>query len=504
MQTPTDAGALAAPSTSASDVAQTHAGVGGEEGRTRARARNRDPNRAFSLSESDITEDDTDGAHGSGDEDDDDDDVATMNGSEMLTLDGAVAVDGVDHHGNEVDKGHDEQEGRLESRCHGGTEGGDGGDGNENTRTSQSAVGGDDDAGAHAGGDSRTGEGSGNDQDTADTVEGNNSSSGGSGGRGRTEQRAKYPGDSSRSPSPASKTGGDRSGLAEAKDAQGRPVDAKDASGSGQETSPVVPGNQTGTKTSTLLSSSSTSKAVSAAALAVASSGPGAVARAERWSDRELMSGLMQPEDFPVVAAHDVSRSVGGIEVKRGLLVVCRNTVYFISGFGREPALPKPGAPPPSPAVAAAAAAAAAAASRSKDPLHGVRRLEEWELGGGAGGIGGADDDGEMVGAKIQVKLRRRSATEVAAGDSSGGDLNGKSGGGSGARGGGGRGGRDGSARGSAQMSASALTAEQAGGDGSGGACRETEDEILALGRRGVQRFSLDQVKRVYCRARKP
>lgn len=212
------------------------------------------------------------------------------------------------------------------------------------------------------------------------------------------------------------------------------------------------------------------SKAVAPSA---ASSGPGAVAREQGWSDRELLVGLMQPEDTPVMTAHDVSRSVGGIEVKRGLLLVCRNTVYFVDGFGREPALVRPGAPPLTAAAAAAAASAAATASRSKDPLHGVRRLEKWELGGGAGGIGGVDDDGNTGGAKIQVTLRRKSATEIT--------------GAKGAKGSGGL------LSGGAEAPGPALTAEQAGGE-VGEGCDELEDEVLALGRHGVQRFPMDQV----------
>lgn len=230
--------------------------------------------------------------------------------------------------------------------------------------------------------------------------------------------------------------------------------------------------------------------AVAAAAPSAASLGPGAVARGEGWSDRELLLGLVQAEDTPVLTAHDVSRSVGGIVVKRGLLLVCRNTVYFVDGFGREPVLPRPDAAPLPPAAAAAAAAVAAAASaaarRSKDPLYGVRRLEEWELGGGAGGIGGGDDDGEVGGAKIQVTLRRSSQVDVMGNSAAGGaKIDGCSVAGGAAGGGGGGGG--------AQTSGSALTAEQTGGTG-GGAREEIEDEILALGHSGVQRFSLDQV----------
>lgn len=214
------------------------------------------------------------------------------------------------------------------------------------------------------------------------------------------------------------------------------------------------------------------------ASAASASLGPGALARAEGWSDRDLLLGLTRPEDNPVLAAHDVSRSVGGVVVKRGLLLVCRNAVYFIDGFGTEPMLPKPGAPPPTAAEAAAAAAAAAATGRSADPLHGVRRLEEWELGGGAGGIGGGNDDGEVFGAKIKVTLRREGQGEAGAGAA-------------GAK--------------SAAVSTAALTAEQAGGGaGSGGGARGGEavedDEILALGRVGVQRFALDHIHAVYKR----
>lgn len=219
-----------------------------------------------------------------------------------------------------------------------------------------------------------------------------------------------------------------------------------------------------------------------ARASAPASLGPGASAREEGWSDRDLLVGLMQPEDTPVVAAHDVSRSFGGVVVKRGLLLVCRSAVYFVDGFGIEPALPRPDAGPRSPAAAAVAASLAAAASRSKDPLHNVRRLEEWELGGGAGGIGGGDDDGDVCGARIRVMLRRRSQRDIGSSTTGSGAI----------KGGG-----------------TALTAEQVGGAGGGGGGRYggarggeavENDDILAVGRYGVQRFSLDRLHSVYKR----
>ena len=209
------------------------------------------------------------------------------------------------------------------------------------------------------------------------------------------------------------------------------------------------------------------------ASAASASLGPGARAREEGWSDRDLLLGLTRPEDNPVLAAHDVSRSVGGVVVKRGLLLVCRNAVYFIDGFGTEPMLPKPGAPPRT--SAEAAAAAAAAGRTSADPLHGVRRLEEWELGGGAGGIGGGNDDGEVFGAKIKVTLRRDNQPSFSV-----------------------------TGTGGPKSVGAAVTAEQAGGAAGGGGGRGGEaaedDEILALGRVGVQRFSLDHIHAVYKR----
>lgn len=200
-----------------------------------------------------------------------------------------------------------------------------------------------------------------------------------------------------------------------------------------------------------------------------ASSGPGAVAREEGWSDRDLLLGLVEPEDTPVMSAYDVSRSVCGVEVKRGLLLVCRHSLYFVSGFGREPPLPKPGAPPLSPASAAtasAATAAAAAASRSKDPLQGVRRLEKWELGGGAGGIGGVEDDCETSGDKMQVTLRRKSVA---------GEVIGAGGG------------KGGGCASSGGVSTPVRGDAMVRGD--------IQDEILALGRGGMQRFLLDQVR---------
>lgn len=199
-----------------------------------------------------------------------------------------------------------------------------------------------------------------------------------------------------------------------------------------------------------------------------ASSGPGAVAREEGWSDRDLLLGLFEPEDTPVIGAYDVSRSVCGVEVKRGLLLVCRHSLYFVSGFGREPPLPKPGAPPLSAGAAAAssAAAAATAASRGKDPLQGVRRLEKWELGGGAGGIGGVEDNGEMSGDKMQVTLRRRSVAREITGAG---------------------GGKGGGCASSGGVSTPVRGDAMVRGD--------IQDEVLALGRGGMQRFLLDQVR---------
>ncbi|CAM9784957.1 unnamed protein product, partial [Ectocarpus fasciculatus] len=136
------------------------------------------------------------------------------------------------------------------------------------------------------------------------------------------------------------------------------------ASDDGRGSAPEVP-------TSVGVGSSTTTTATSTTT-PTAPAGPGTLARKEGWSDRELLLGLTKSEDSPVIAAHDVSRSVGGVVVKRGLLLVCRNAVYFVDGFGREPALPRPGAPPPTPTEAAAAAFAASLARRSKDPLHGA------------------------------------------------------------------------------------------------------------------------------------
>lgn len=259
--------------------------------------------------------------------------------------------------------------------------------------------------------------------------------------------------------------------------------------GGGDQAGELVVGAATGdgnTKASTTAAAAAAAAAAGSTvplstmpSAASASSGPGARAREEGWSDRDLLLGLTRPEDNPVLAAHDVSRSVGGVVVKRGLLLVCRNAVYFIDGFGTEPMLPKPGAPPPSPAQAAvtAAAVAAAAGRSSADPLHGVRRLEEWELGGGAGGTGGGNDDGEVFGAKIKVTLRRDSQAEFSAAGGAG-----------------------------SKSAGTAVTAEQAGdatgGGGGGGRGGEVDedDEILALGRVGVQRFTLDRIHAVYKR----
>ncbi|CAM9513771.1 unnamed protein product, partial [Scytosiphon promiscuus] len=115
--------------------------------------------------------------------------------------------------------------------------------------------------------------------------------------------------------------------------------------GGAQSVGPAAVGDTVGAKAS--------AAPAPTASLGPASLGPGAVARAEGWADRDLLRGLIQPEEtHTVLAAHDVSRSVGGVVVKRGLLLVCRNSVYFVGGFGREPALPRPDAPPLSPAAA--------------------------------------------------------------------------------------------------------------------------------------------------------
>lgn len=198
------------------------------------------------------------------------------------------------------------------------------------------------------------------------------------------------------------------------------------------------------------------------------SSGPGATAREEGWADRELLLGLLQPEDSPVVSAHDVSRSIGGVEVKRGLLLVCRSALYFVAGFGRGPPLRTGGGLAGT--AGGATGASGGGGGKSEDLLHGVRRLEEWELGGGAGGVGGGDDDGEAGsgGARIQVTLRR-SAADLAVSSSSAPRDAGKGG------------------------ASRSMTAEQAGGSG-GGRGEQQVDEIVALGYIGVQRIVLDQV----------
>lgn len=222
-------------------------------------------------------------------------------------------------------------------------------------------------------------------------------------------------------------------------------------------------------------------KTPGAAALAVAgttaalakASGPGATARGEGWSDRELLLGLLQPEDSPVIAVHDVSRSIGGVEVKRGLLLVCRGAMYFVAGFGRgPPRRPSVGSVGGGSSSGRAIPSAKNVANNSKDPLHSVRRLEEWELGGGAGGVGGGDEDGEAgAGVKIQVTLRRKSAPDIAGGASNSPRDAGKGGG------------------------SRSLTTEQAGGTrGEKGKGEQEEDEIVALGRVAVQRIVLDQV----------
>lgn len=229
---------------------------------------------------------------------------------------------------------------------------------------------------------------------------------------------------------------------------------------------------------------------------AATSSGPGAVARSEGWSDRELLRGLIQPEDATVVIAHDVSRSVGGVEVKRGLLVVCNNTLHCVDGFGIGPRVPPPGG---SGAGGQAATGAASAASvgaggtggvgavggaRKKDPLHGVRRLEAWELGGGAGSIGGGDEShGEGgAGTKIQVTLRKKSTADVAG-------LASAAAAGSAASREAGKGGAEGGGQGTPKV----VTAEQAGSTEGGEGPGEV-DEIVTLGHVDVHRIPLDQV----------
>lgn len=211
--------------------------------------------------------------------------------------------------------------------------------------------------------------------------------------------------------------------------------------------------------------------ASTAASATVKASGPGAAARDQGWSDRELLLGLLQPEDSPVIAVHDVSRSIGGVEVKRGLFLVCRGALYFIAGFGRGPPR-RPGAGGGGGAGGGRAVASGGkgVADSSKDPLQGVRRLEEWELGGGAGGIGGGDDGEASTGAKIQVTLRRRSAQEAGGAGGAPRDAG---------KGGVGR----------------SLTTEQAGGTrGRRGKGEREVDGIVSLGRVAVQRVVLDQV----------
>lgn len=411
-------------------------GEEGKDGRGSGarRGRNRDQHRGFSLSESDLATEDGDAGV---DEDDDDDGASVATGSEALGIDDGV--DGEDGGG-------------------GGEGGGGGGDeGGVARRRGRSA---------HRRGRSTAAISSSSPPPGPSTgsveIKRDGSSSSGDGNAGAEGSEAATS-HAAESTGPAG--GGDAVGVSEG------------VAGDAMLPSKLTPVPSTSASTTT--------------AAATAASGPGAAAREKGWSDPELLMGLVNPEDVPVVAAHDVSRSVGGVEVKRGLLLVCRNTLYFVDGFGREPALVRTGsgskgAAPRSAAAAAAAlaaaTAAASAAARSKDPLHGVRRLEEWELGGGAGGIGAGDDDGEAGGVKIQVTLRRKSATDIVAGAA--GERKDGGGGGESAAGLTGGGGREGG---------TAVTAEQAGGTG----CESgagVEDEILALGKFGVQRIALDQV----------
>lgn len=401
---------------SSGEVGVAACGGDGSVGREQ-RGRDRDPRRGFSLGEeSDLMDGDTThGSEASALEDDVDVDDTAVHGSEMSAIDGAKR-DGEAKEGNLAGDGD--------------SDGGSSGGGRSRSRSRSPCKAAEAEEG---GGDSR----------------GESRGSGGAVEAGRRQQQLQQQQQSSG-------------------DGSDRPAELVVAATTGDDTAEVP------TAAATVPSNTTTASAAASASL-----GPGARAREEGWSDRDLLLGLTRPEDNPVLAAHDVSRSIGGVVVKRGLLLVCRSALYFVDGFGTEPMLPKPGAPAPSPAETAAAAAAAASRS-STDPLNGVRRLEEWELGGGAGGIGGGNDDGEVFGAKIKVTLRRDSQVEVGAAAGA-------------------------AAAGGAKSVGTAVTAEQAGGAGGGGGGGRggesvEDDEILALGRVGVQRFALDHIHAVYKR----
>ncbi|CAN0216386.1 unnamed protein product, partial [Ectocarpus sp. 4 AP-2014] len=99
-------------------------------------------------------------------------------------------------------------------------------------------------------------------------------------------------------------------------------MELPEASGDGLSGTTEAPASSGVGSTTTATATSTTTPAAPA--------GPGTLARKEGWSDRELLLGLMKPEDNPAIAAHDVSRSVGGVVVKRGLLLVCRTALYFV------------------------------------------------------------------------------------------------------------------------------------------------------------------------------
>lgn len=438
--------------------------VGGE-GLSRRRAR-QSARRGFSLSESDMAEDE-----------DREEDIVSTTTESHLGLDDEISVDlgeGEDRSDGGQDDGRDHEHGSRDEGNHAVDGSGHGEGDDDATRTGRSSRGRT---------RRRTGSSSASSAlDAARSLEGVDgeecrAAQGGrrGGGEGALLVSADQADSGSRS---ATKEGGATGDAAAVGD--GGVNDGAGRLASEAATTEPLPGQSTanGTASSTAAGTGSEGRTfgTSQTSTSTASSGPGAKARDEGWSDRELLLGLLQPEDAPVVAAHDVSRSVGGVQVKRGLLLVSRNAVYCVDGFGRGP----PGVRPPGKggggsgqgaAVVAPSTPSTPAGRNSKDPLHGVRRLEEWELGGGAGGIAGVgEDDGEAGGgAKIQVTLRRKSAN----------DLTGK--GGSGKGGGGTR-------------SGTALTTEQAGVAAGGGRVGGEVEEIVALGNVGMQRIVLDQV----------
>ncbi|CAM9326778.1 unnamed protein product, partial [Chrysoparadoxa australica] len=75
-----------------------------------------------------------------------------------------------------------------------------------------------------------------------------------------------------------------------------------------------------------------------------------------QWSDNEVIIGLMEPEDWPVQASGNVLRSVG-LEMHKGILLVCKGGVYIIDGFEKAEAFPS------------------FPQSKEQDALQGLRRI---------------------------------------------------------------------------------------------------------------------------------